>query len=184
MKEEFGLVTVAVGGYTILLHGSALAPQHDGYVEHAALVEEFDLKRHEGVLSFVGVTREGAVWPSLVVVQRFSPAGYGFQPGVCLVPETGVCFIGAGERLLAYDVESAVPRQLWAEKCAMGFTGWGLHGDVVVMSAELEVAAWTTLGEKLWSRPVEPPWSYTVAGDTLTLTVGGVSSDIGVRTGV
>lgn len=182
MKEEFGLVSVGVGAYTILLHGNALPAQYDEYVEHAKLVEELDLKRHEGVLSFAGVKR-GGEWPDLVVAQRFSPAGFGFCPGATLVPETGVLFLGAGERLLAYDVESETPRKLWQDKCGMGFWQWRQHGDVVVMSAELEVAAFNTLGDKLWSKQVEPPWSYTVADGVLRLDVGGSIMRMSLTTG-
>jgi len=79
--------------------------------------------------------------------------------------------VGAGERVVAYDL--ATPRRLWVDGADTGFLGWAQHGDVVVMSAELELAAWTTRGEKLWSTFVEPPWDYTVVGDTIRLDVMG-----------
>ena len=41
------------------------------------------------------------------------------------------------------------------------------------MEAELELAAWTIQGHKLWTTFVEPPWSYNVVGDTVTLDVMG-----------
>jgi hypothetical protein len=63
-----------------------------------------------------------------------------------------------------------------------GILGLGsTWGDVVVMSAELELAAWTTTGEKLWTTFVEPPWEYAVEGDSLVLDVMGTKSSFGLR---
>jgi hypothetical protein len=51
------------------------------------------------------------------------------------------------------------------------------------MSAELELAAWDTHGRKLWTRFVEPPWAYTVNGDTIRLDVMGDVSHLRLETG-
>ena len=107
-----------------------------------------------------------------------------FDPGVHVIAETGRVFIGAGTRLLCYrwTVDGAWRRQ-WEEHTFPGFWGWRQHGDVVVMSAELEISAWTTEGDRLWSTPVEPPWSYTVDGDVMHLEVMGQVRDLAVGTG-
>ena len=57
-----------------------------------------------------------------------------------IIPETSLLMIGAGERLLAYDLET--PRRLWEDEAEAGFWGWERHGGLVLMSAELELAAW------------------------------------------
>jgi hypothetical protein len=44
------------------------------------------------------------------------------------------------------------------------------------MSAELELAAWTVSGVKLWTMFVEPPWSYEVTAGQILLDVMGVTS--------
>jgi hypothetical protein len=41
------------------------------------------------------------------------------------------------------------------------------------MSAETELAAWRTTGEKLWATFVEPPWSYEVIEGTVKVDVMG-----------
>ena len=41
------------------------------------------------------------------------------------------------------------------------------------MLAELELAAWAVTGNKLWSFPVEPPWSHSVTGSNVTVDVMG-----------
>jgi hypothetical protein len=71
----------------------------DFYREHARLAEEFDLDSTGGATCFFGVGDASADSPTLVVAQRYVPAGYSFYPGILIVPETGVVFIGAGERL-------------------------------------------------------------------------------------
>ena len=57
------------------------------------------------------------------------------------------------------------------------------HDDTIVMSAELELAAWDLLGRKLWTTYVEPPWEYSVSGSTLNLDVMGVKSHFNMIAG-
>jgi hypothetical protein len=62
---------------------------------------------------------------------------------------------------------------LWEDRADTGFWGWETHRDVLLMSAELELAAWNIRGEKLWSTFVEPPWNYHLDGKTLHIEVMG-----------
>ena len=78
-------------------------------------------------------------------------------------PETNVAFVGGGERLLAYDL--LAPKRLWEDAADCD--------DVVLMSAELELAAWDLKGIKLWSTFVEPPWEYEVKDSQIELDVMG-----------
>ena len=141
------------------------------YVKHARLADEINFGRVEGDICFLAVGK-GSEWPFLVVAQIYSPtAEGGFHPGALLVPETGVLFVGAGERLLAYELDS--PRKLWEDVADVGFWGWARHHEVVLMSAELELAAWGMNGQKLWSMVVEPPWNYAVVDGRVELDVMG-----------
>jgi hypothetical protein len=150
------------------------------YCKHAALVEEFALEKSEGETCFVAVKKAGE-WPSLVVAQRFQPCVAGFDPGVLLVPETGVVFIGAGERLLAFSLDR--PQKLWEDTADCGFWSWQQHGNFVLMSAELELAAWDMSGKKLWTTMVEPPWTLGVEGRRIHLDVMGKLYDFGLAEG-
>lgn len=128
----------------------------------------------------MGVQR-GTDWPFLIVAQRYAPADFGFYPGIALIPETHIAFIGAGTRLLAYHLEP--PQRLWEDTADCGFWCWRRHGDYVVMSAELELAAWDIHGQKLWSTFVEPPWEYFVANEEIHLDVMGQKHSFSLQHG-
>ena len=174
-----GEFRVVLGRYALGCVPDGLPSLFNEYVRRAALAERFALD--EANLCCVTVRRTPEEWPFLVVAQSFSPAGSGFEPGVLLVPETDRLFVGAGERILAYDLTT--PRRLWEDSADTGFWGWARHSDIVVMSAELELAAWTTAGEKLWTTFVEPPWTYSVQGETVRLDVMGNQQTFSIRTG-
>jgi hypothetical protein len=148
-------------------------------VRPALLVDLFEVEERNHCC--VTVWRVGGEAPQLLVAQSFSPAGGGFEPGLLLVPTTATLFIGAGQRIVAYDLDE--PRRLWVDSAECGFWGWEQHGEVVVMSAELELTAWTSKGEKPWSTLVEPPWNYSVSEDVLRLDVMGAVRSFPLKDG-
>jgi len=172
-SQENAVFTVAFQTYTVLCLPDGLPDLYTEFTRHARLVDELDLKQSEGKSCFLAV-KKGMAWPFLVVAQRYSPAGHGFHPGALIVPEKGVLFVGAGERLLAYQLEP--PARLWEDHADTGFWGWQRHGEFVLMAAELELAAWTVCGQKLWSTFVEPPWEYAVEEGAVRLDVMGKKS--------
>lgn len=95
----------------------------------------------------------------------------GFQPGLLLVPETDTLFVGAGRR--AHAVWLRGPTLLTTAEVECGFWGWHRAGPVVLMAAELEFAAWTLAGQRVWSTFVEPPWRWSVEGEVVQLDVMG-----------
>jgi hypothetical protein len=119
---------------------------------------------------------------SIIVSQHFAPGPESaFYPGVLIVPETALLLIGAGTRLLAYDLETA--ERLWEDEESTGFWGWKRHGEFILMSAELGLAAWSLNGVKLWSSFVEPPWTYSISNDIVTVDVMGQLCTFPIRTG-
>jgi hypothetical protein len=180
-SDAGGPVTIAVDGWIIdVQHG---LPLTYGYRrQRAVLCEEVELSLAEGDSCFLAVTKGDEPRSRLVLAQRYQPSGSGFEPGVAFVPETGVLFAGAGTRLLAY-VLSGQPERLWEDYARCGFWHWSVHGSAVLMAAELEFAAWTSAGEKLWTTFVEPPWTYQVDGDQVQLDVMGRISEFPVSSG-
>jgi hypothetical protein len=176
MRDGAGF-SVAVGEYILGCTPDGISSLFKDLQRQAQLVERFDINGRgpDGSgLCCVTVSRSDESWPFLVVAQDFHPSSGGFEPGLLLNPSTNLLFIGAGERLLAYDL--VTPRRLWEDATNGGFWCWAQHGNVVLMLAELELAAWNTHGEKLWTTFVEPPWDYTVEADTVRLDVMGLSA--------
>ena len=168
-----GPASVAVDGWRILVQ-RGLPQTFDAYCSKARLIETFDFKHSDGDLCFAAAGPQEQ-WPSVVIAQRFEPAQGGFDPGVAFIADTSLFLVGAGTRLLAYDLKRAV--RLWEDVAEVGFWHWSVYPDAVLMSAELELAAWDRLGTKLWSRFVEPPWSFRVIDDRVHLDVMGVETD-------
>ncbi|AWN22430.1 hypothetical protein DKM44_03590 [Deinococcus irradiatisoli] len=175
-------VRVQVGDYAVQLWRGREPASLDALKQGAELAESHGPAEH-GEFFAVSVAEHGAgsSAPALLVCQYFSPSVPGFEPGLLIVPETGVAFIGAGERLLAYDLKR--PARLWQDRADAGFWWWDRSGDVVLMAAELELAAWNTSGRKLWSTFVEPPWFYRVEGETLHLDVMDFGRSFPLRSG-
>jgi hypothetical protein len=145
------------------------------------LREDFGLSE-SGTLLVVSAGLANADDKRVIVSQHFHPGPEaGFQPGVLIVPETALLLIGAGTRLLAYDLETA--ERLWQDEADTGFWFWRRHGNFILMSAELEFAAWDLEGRKVWSTFVEPPWTYSLDDDRVVLDVMGDIRRFPVRLG-
>jgi hypothetical protein len=172
---------LTVGDYNLLCTSQGLPSAYPEYVKHARLTDEINFGEAEGDICFLAVGKDSE-WPFLVIAQIYSPtANGGFHPGALLVPETGILFLGAGERLLAYELDG--PRRLWDDAGEAGFWNWARYGEVVLMSAELEMAAWDIRGRMLWSTFVEPPWDYEVVGGRVELDVMGKKSSFPIGVG-
>lgn len=174
------MFSIYVSDLAITVQRGSLPSIYNDLKRHARLAEEFALRPHEGELCYLSVSSSGH-WPFLVVAQRFELSEGGFDPGAMIVPETKLLFIGAGRRLLSYALDG--PRRLWEDTADSGFLEWSRDGDVVLMSAELELAAWDTMGHKLWSMPLEPAWEYHVSGGQVHLDVLGRKSSFPLRAG-
>lgn len=143
------------------------------YCKQATLAEFFSCEDASGSLSVVLVMKDDN-WPFLVVAQEYSPGPTsGFYPGIAFIPETHHLFIGAGKRLLVYTLDLKAPRKIREEIVLSGFWGWRLYGEYVLMSSELEFAAWDKFGQKCWNCFVEPPWTYTIQAGVVHLDVMG-----------
>jgi len=176
------VITFSVGGYELSCQADGLPNMLAEYEARASLAESFDIVGSDGIsICFIAIGRRDDSWPFLVVTQRYSPAGTGFHPGILLVPEKDRLFLGAGQRLLAYDLRQ--PKRLWEDEAFAGFWNWRQFGEFVVMAAELELAVWDITGRKLWTRYVEPPWDYRVDGHVVHLDVMGDGTQLHILDG-
>jgi hypothetical protein len=102
---------------------------------------------------------------------------------VLLIPNSRRLFIGAGTRLLSYHSRSGAWRRHWVDEAELGFWGWRQHGDVVLMSAEIELAAWTVTDDKLWTTFVQPPWFYRITGNEVLSEVMDTTTTVNITIG-
>ena len=175
------MFTISTEKYHIIVNAPGLPNLYAEYCQYAKLVDEIDLSNSDGTAAFVAVGNANT-WPFLVVAYRCIPGEDAtFHPGVLLIPETDVLFLGGGERILAYDLHT--PSRLWEDCADTGFWAWDRVKDVVIMSAELELAAWDIHGKKLWSMFVEPPWFYEIQADSIPLDIMGKKLSFPLHTG-
>jgi hypothetical protein len=174
------MFNIAIDNYNLLCVHDGLPNLYNEYCKHAVLSEHFNITASEGKSCFLGVEKDGG-WPFLVIAQRFDDACNSFYPGALLVTETKLLFVGAGERILAYKLDP--PARLWEDQANCGFWNWQRFGNTIVMSAELELAAWNIAGKKLWTMFVEPPWDYTVIDGIVTVDVMGSKSQFNLESG-
>ncbi len=161
------MFSIVVGEYTLICHDGGLPQQFGNYLQHARLVEEFDRENDQTEKCWLAVKR-GQDFPFMVVSQYYKRP-FAFAPAALLVPDTGLLFLGVGERLLAYELDG--PTRIWEDVTDCGFWGWARHGDFIIMSAELELAAWDVHGKKHWTTFVEPSWEYSVVEGIVHLNV-------------
>lgn len=162
------MLHATVGRYSITLASSPeLVRYGTRVVVKEAIVCDSDSRNYLAI----GISDSG-LGPDLLVEGWYSPGPTsGFFPSILIAPDTGVAFIGAGNTVLCFAMTPIA--KLAHEQVEVGFWQWHLHGQFVLMSAEMEFAVWSTKGEKLWSRFVEPPWHFTTHGELITLDVMG-----------
>ncbi len=105
----------------------------------------------------------------------------GFMPGIAIVPETQTLFLGVGKLIRAYSLSTG--DEWWSDTADAGFWAWERHGDVVLMLAELQFAAYDLSAKRLWSTFVEPPWSHEIRGELVELDVMGQKCRFRLHTG-
>jgi hypothetical protein len=169
------VIQYTCGSYTVICSVGNLPETYSTLLNHAILYDDFSASAKDGTLLFVAVKKAITNWPEILITQRFSPGPEaGFHPGIMLIPENHLLLIGAGERLLGYDLRNT--RRLWEDQADTGFWHWARHENLILMSAELELAAWDTFGKKLWTTFVEPPWNYEFSQGRIKLDVMGQES--------
>ncbi|HVJ86552.1 MAG TPA: hypothetical protein VM452_12965 [Caulifigura sp.] len=105
---------------------------------------------------------------------------HGFEPGILLIPETGTLFVGASPTIAVYDV--ATPRRLVHDN-DIWFYDWARHGDIVLMSSEMELAGFSLDGDRLWTEYIDPPWSMRVENDVVEIRRPTATSRLLLKTG-
>ncbi|GLT12716.1 hypothetical protein ACFQFQ_07725 [Sulfitobacter porphyrae] len=178
------MISIRIEEWDLQIADGSLPSHFTSCLKNAEFVDQIDINNDEGRFLFLGIS-SGATnngWPSVVVAQKYQDGRQTFSPGFLLVPDTSLLFLGAGERLLCYDLDKKV--RLWEDETDCGFWGWSQSGSYILMSAELEFGVWDKSGKKLWSTFVEPPWSFAIKEQTVELDVMGTTQKFQLSDGV
>jgi len=175
------MVEIQFGDWAVLVSDGCLPINYLELMAAAGLSDEFDVNASDGRASFLCIWNKASrrADPVLAVSQRYEMTGS--PAAALLVPQSNRVFIGAGERLLCYDI--AAPKRIW-EDYALEFWSWEQATDRVVMRGELEIVVWTTSGRKLWSVPSEPEWTHVIEGRTVVLNGDGARRVLGLDDGL
>jgi len=155
---------VQIGEYKLVIHNDAVPAAYQFYCDGAKTVHEHK-PLGSGKVMFVGVGRSDS--PELVICFPYSPTSdEGFNQGVIISPETKKLFIGAGQKIFVYDLNS---HDLVSEHILFGFWGWQKVDTAIIHLSETEIGAWSFDGKLLWEMFADPPHSVSVHGSELTL---------------
>ncbi|MEL6839768.1 MAG: hypothetical protein AAFP85_10775 [Pseudomonadota bacterium] len=167
------MLSIMVDDWELRIQDGDLPSIFTAYLDHADYVDKIDLDNPEGRFLFFGALNRGQEdgWPSIISAQKYRDERRTFTPGFLVVPNTSLVFVGAGERLLCYDVQNKT--RLWEDETTFGFWAWRRFDRYVLMSAEIEFGVWDQHGKKLWTVFVETPWGYEVKNDYVELNVMG-----------
>ncbi|URN93830.1 MAG: hypothetical protein NAG76_18660 [Candidatus Pristimantibacillus lignocellulolyticus] len=175
------LISYYINEINITFSINEFPPLYDDYKKVAILFEEIDYDEEYDYFLICYITSNSDSSTHILLNMKFSLYSSGFVPGFLVAPETNLLFIGAGERLIIYDFENST--RIGIDKADFGFLGWRRSRDVIIMSAELELACWNINGRKLWSTFVEPPYEYEIKDNNLTLTIMGSKQEFNIYKG-
>ena len=122
-----------------------------------------------GTPVYIGI-EEADKWEMMIVAFNTEPIDDTFfHPELFFIQETKTLFVGAGRKSLTYSLKDKV--KLSDRSLAAGFWYWAKHDKFIVLVEELEIAVYNYDGNFIWETKAEPPWSYGIEGNILTLDI-------------
>jgi hypothetical protein len=73
--------------------------------------------------------------------------------------------------------------QLSNRNLQMGFWYWAKHETFVILVEELQIAVYDNHGHFIWETHAEPPWSYGIEGNILSLDIMDTITKYELNTG-
>ena len=157
---------ISIGRYTVSVASASGPVANDLIACHALLHDDLsDPSTREDRWCWFAVERStGEVL--LSVTATGEATGGPDVAGIQLIPETDRLLVAAADTLACYDL--AQPRRLWRDR-AFWFRRWLRCGDVLLMQAEYELAAYDLSGDRLWSTQADFPYELEFTGTRLRL---------------
>jgi hypothetical protein len=174
------MVKFHIDAFTFNVHLGGKPGSFDRWVERSAFTD-MDGLNDTGTPVYVGIEEAGK-WETMIVAFNADPVDETFfHPELLFLPETKTIFVGGGRKAMTYSLKDKV--KLSSRDLAMGFWYWAKHEGFIILVEELEIAVYDHEGRFVWETRAEPPWSYGIEGNVLTLDIMGTITKHELSTG-
>ncbi|GAA4795372.1 hypothetical protein [Lysobacter hankyongensis] len=139
------MLYTTIGRYSVSLSSSPdVINRHTR--EFAVVTKRLTTHESRGDYVAIGIADARLGEDPLVEGQYYPGPASGFHPGILIIPETDIVFIGVGTNVIVYSM--APISEIVHIQTEAGFWCWKRHGTSVLMCAELEIAVWSINGQK------------------------------------
>jgi hypothetical protein len=184
MDAEEPVVEVAVNVWSVSRHRS----RPSWLLERSRLVDEVGDVPHRGDKAiWYAVGRPGDASPSLLIGLPSSWLGSGnpIREGVLVIPETERVFVATDDYAVCYAPDQDRWQRLWALPLEHAFSvwGWRCHDDVVLLTGEVGLWAFSIEGASCGPRGSSRPGTSRSRAERRGLDVCGTLFGFPVRSG-
>lgn len=174
------MVKFHIGTYTFFVHLGGEPESFSRWVERSDYAD-LDGLTGPGTPVYIGIEEAGK-WEMMIVAFNTEPVDDTFfQPELLFLPETKTLFIGGGRKAMTYSLKDKM--KLSDRNLAMGFWYWAKHETFIILVEELEIAVYNSEGNFIWETRADPPWSYGIENNILTLDIMDTIAKYELNTG-
>lgn len=162
------MIKFHIDTYTFYVHLGGKPESFSRWTECSGFTD-LDGLTDSGTPVYIGIN-EADKWEMMIVAFNADPIDDTFfHPELLFIPETKTLFVGGGKKAMTYSLKDKV--KLTNRDLVMGFWYWAKHESFIILVEELEIAVYDYEGRFVWQTRAEPPWSYGIEGNILTLDI-------------
>jgi hypothetical protein len=162
------MIKFSIDTYSFLVHIGEKPEKFNNWTERSSFAD-LDGLSDSGKPIYIGI-EEANKWEMMIVAFNTEPIDETFfHPQILFITETTTLFVGAGRRAMTFSLKKRI--KIADRRLAFGFWYWAKHNNFIVLREELEIAVYDYDGHFIWATRTEPPWSYGIEGNTLTLDI-------------
>ena|GEM_PF-6200923 len=167
-ESHFTMIKFHIDTFTFYVHLGGKPESFSRWEERSGYIDLEGLSE-AGTPVYIGIEEDGK-WKTMIVAFNADPVDETFfHPELFFLPETKILFIGGGRKAMTYSLKDKV--KISDRNLAAGFWYWAKHEKYVILVEELEIAVYDYEGRFVWETPAEPPWTYGVNDNILTLDI-------------
>lgn len=179
-KRHFKMIKFRIDTYTFSVHVRGKPGSFSRWTERSGF-NDLDGLTGSGTPVYIGI-EEVNKWEMMIVAFNADPFDDTFfHPELLFLPDTKTLFIGGGRKAMTYSLKDK--RKISNRTLAMGFWYWAKHENFIIMVEEFEIAVYDYEGNFIWGRRAEPPWSYGISNNILSLDIMDTITKYELNTG-